>query len=396
MVPLPGYNVSVESSKIQSEPPMSQLTNRKSSRQQRFELLCRRLCDIAYKEGPGAKMPTALELRDNMGVSMATLASALRELESQNIIVRKHGVGIYVSPNLHQKSIALVCDPAFFSVSNLSPFWSMLIEYSRHRATEHNEAFSLHLATPAGTGQPPLQETLWSDIQNGRIDGLIAIGLDLQAAEWLEEREVKFVTFAGPGPYRVTMDGAMLAQIAVRELVKEGCQRIAYWGGLSPHRHLEPEKPDSVSPVQVAMEETLKELAWPFDASLIEDNRHLIPEGGVVTISVQEQGYHTAMRVFSRPKNEWPDGIYIGDDIMTQGALAALQKLDLRAGRDVKMASHANRGSSVLMGYEDDLILIEQDPMEVVQALFDLLEPLLDGRKPPQNEIAIMPKLRRS
>jgi DNA-binding LacI/PurR family transcriptional regulator len=153
-------------------------------------------------------------------------------------------------------------------------------------------------------------------------------------------------------------------------------------------------------PVETSLEKTYRETlelhGLPLDASLVKTNRHLIPENGIVTISVQEQGYHSVLSLFEGPKDSWPDGIFINDDIMTQGALAALQKLELRAGRDILIATHANRGSNVLMGYEDSLIVIEQDPLDVVQALFDLLEPLLDGRQPEQKHIVLMPQLRHS
>ncbi|GGA62578.1 GntR family transcriptional regulator [Ornithinibacillus halotolerans] len=49
-----------------------------------------------YKENE--KLPSEFELAKNLGVSRATLREALRLLEEDNIVTRKHGVGTFVNP----------------------------------------------------------------------------------------------------------------------------------------------------------------------------------------------------------------------------------------------------------------------------------------------------------
>ncbi len=49
-----------------------------------------------YKEND--KLPSEFELSKSLGVSRATLREALRLLEEDNIIVRRHGVGTFVNP----------------------------------------------------------------------------------------------------------------------------------------------------------------------------------------------------------------------------------------------------------------------------------------------------------
>jgi len=49
-----------------------------------------------YKENE--KLPSEFELSKTLGVSRATLREALRLLEEENIIVRRHGVGTFVNP----------------------------------------------------------------------------------------------------------------------------------------------------------------------------------------------------------------------------------------------------------------------------------------------------------
>ncbi|AHA30055.1 GntR family transcriptional regulator [Exiguobacterium sp. Leaf187] len=51
--------------------------------------------DGVYKEGE--KLPSEFELSKQLGVSRATLREALRILEDENIVIRKHGVGTFIN-----------------------------------------------------------------------------------------------------------------------------------------------------------------------------------------------------------------------------------------------------------------------------------------------------------
>jgi len=107
-----------------------------------------------------------------------------------------------------------------------------------------------------------------------------------------------------------------------------------------------------------------------------------------------EQGYRTATEVFGAPRREWPDGIVVTDDMMTRGALVALQNMGVRVGEDVEIATHANRGSKALLGYDHRLTLVEVDPARVVSKMFGLLETLMDGGLPAKRLYTITPRLR--
>jgi DNA-binding LacI/PurR family transcriptional regulator len=74
--------------------------------------------------------------------------------------------------------------------------------------------------------------------------------------------------------------------------------------------------------------------------------------------------------------------------------LTALQRLGLRLGDDIKIATHANRGSPALLGWENELTMIEVDPEEIVHRMFDILERLMKGDAPVQTVYEVTPRLR--
>ncbi|MBC8136122.1 MAG: GntR family transcriptional regulator [Fibrella sp.] len=376
-------------------------------KQTKFQEVCGRLTDMAHQLGPDAKLPTVLQLRDRLGVSIATLNSVLTELETQRVVRRRHGVGIYVAPDIRQHRVALICDPSFFRVAGTSPFWGLLVEKVRQRAEQEREAFSFHFALEVadksfadkpsdelGDTNPYLPENMIEDLRAGRVDAVLGVGLPQITADWIERQDIPFVAFAGPGKYIFGLDSNEIIRRGVTHLCEQGCRKIGYWGAISPHRYVSPSPDPSANPVYV---ETLAANGRAFDPDLVWDNQHLIPAGGGVhTLSHQEQGYHAAMEAFGThtDRMDWPDGIFSADDMATQGLLTALQRLGIQVGEEIKIATHANAGSPALLGWEDRITRLEVDPAEIVGGMFDTVEDLLHGKEPKAGFIEVKPRLR--
>ena len=87
------------------------------------------------------------------------------------------------------------------------------------------------------------------------------------------------------------------------------------------------------------------------------------------------------------------DGLISDDDMMTRGILAALHENGTVLNERLQIATHANKNSPALMGYERNLILLQIDPHEIVNAMFSLLEPMMEGRKIEKTKRYIKPKL---
>ncbi len=362
---------------------------------------------MAHQLGPDAKLPTVLQLRDRLGVSIATLNSVLTELETQRVVRRRHGVGIYVAPDIRQHRICLICDPSFFRVAGSSPFWGLLVEQVRRRAEAERENFSFHFGLEVadksfadstsdelGVGDPFLPESMIEDLRGGRVDAVLGVGLPQITADWIERESIPFVSFAGPGKYILGLDSDEIIRLGVRNLCEQGCKRISFWSSVAPHRFAQP---DTNSRAVAVFVEELVAGGLTFDSELVWDNQHLIPEGGGVhSLSHQEQGYHAAMEAFGphTDPSDWPDGIFSSDDMVTQGVLTALQRLGIQVDETIRIATHANAGSPALLGWEDRITRLEVDPAEIVGGMFDTVEDLLHGKTPENTVVVVKPRLR--
>lgn len=373
--------------------------------------VCAQLSDLAHRLGPDARLPTIVEMRREMGVSLTTLSSALGELEARQVIYRVHGVGIFVSPQI-RRSVVLLCAPHFFATATTSPFWNILVEEAERRAALGNESFSLHFATPAPRRDPnsaPLHEGLLADIRAGRVHGIGAVGLNRDDTEWIEAQGAPVVAFAAPGRYAVNIDNDAVARLGTQALQAQGCRRIGFWRPAWGFATGAADAPSSNLPLSrrtsdeaKAFRRALRGCKLPFDAALVRDNR--VSTVGALVESHQEQGYRAAFEVFggktkargtkARRAKALPDGLVISDDMMTHGALVALQKLGVRVGRDIQIATHSNRGSMVLLGREDELTRLEIDPAQVAQTMFETLEKLMIGESVEARNVLIKPILK--
>jgi DNA-binding LacI/PurR family transcriptional regulator len=346
---------------------------------------------------PDAKLPTMRELCATLGVSPMTVNRALSELEAQGVIYRRQGSGTFVAPrsNVAAPGVALVYSRTLMG-ENASPFGTILLNEAERRARELNERFSLFLAMPPG--ETPIHPDLQYAVENRRVRGVLYAGeRNPAAAKWLKEHNVPIValSFRPFVPHRVKIDHVQLVRLGVKTLAEQGSRRIGLVMPLG--RGIGRDKTGHFPELE-ALQSALKqhrieyspELVWRADEHNAEFH---------TTETNFEQGVRAARELLaSRGRKALnasaPDGLVISDDMMTRGVLKVFRELRVVAGQDVRIATHSNRGSNVLAGHETELTAIEIDPAEIVQAMFDLLETLMAGKKPTLNVISIKPHSR--
>ena len=354
------------------------------------------LTELARQLGPDAKMPTMQELSQSLQVSMMTLNRALSELEAQGVITRRQGSGTYVAPRPSQRTIGLVYDRDIFQ-SGASPFCGLLVDEARRRAASGDEKFSFYFAVDSASGAP-VHEDLEVAIASRKLDGVLFVGEgNPQAARWLQKQKIPLVALAYTpiAPWRVKIDWPQLARLGVENLAAQGCRKIGLWipigTGLGRARG---EK--SFAELD-AFRDALKAAKLPYDAKLVWQLQNLTDEVRAEPgVTNQEQGYRAAFETFGEDKNNAPDGLIILDDMMTRGALVALEQLNVSVGpgtTDLKIVTHFNRGADTLSGHENEVTTIAVDAGEIAQAMFSMLETLIDGDKPDTSPILIAPRV---
>ena len=136
---------------------------------------------MAHEVGAGGQMPSIRQLGADLGVSLSTLNAALAELEDRNVIRRRQGSGIFVSPSLNRRNLCLLCDPGILLDFGTSPVWSQLVEAARQRAGDLDEALTIHFTqvSPEVSAETALHERLARDIAAGNVHGVLSIGLPM-------------------------------------------------------------------------------------------------------------------------------------------------------------------------------------------------------------------------
>ncbi|HEY3332983.1 MAG TPA: substrate-binding domain-containing protein [Capsulimonadaceae bacterium] len=358
-------------------------------RQPKLMNVCEQLTGIAQELGGGAKMPTVTQLCDSLTVSRGTLHKALGELERQKIVSRVHGNGIFVSSRLGLKTIGFV---HAMSESMSSPFWDLLLSGAQERASAGHEQFNFYLGA-RGTNGHNLPIELMNAERAGRLQGLIFIGQPSdEALQWVSDHNMPMVGFANSRMrYRVQPVSELVPSLGVDYLARTGCRRLGLWRPFGLWQRSEGYDP-SIIDYPALFQAGLRDHELPSDPTYSWRQREKEAQwvDGVLEDkcpaeleSLQEQGYRAVREVLGAlERSQWPDGLILTNDVFARGVLVGLQRLGVQIGEDIHVVSHANAGSTMLLGYEDQIAVAEFDPAAITSELFSLLETLMSGREP--------------
>ncbi|HEY3331942.1 MAG TPA: substrate-binding domain-containing protein [Capsulimonadaceae bacterium] len=356
-----------------------------------------RLIGLAQRSAPGDKLASVQELCKSLSVSNKTLDIVLRQLESEKVITRKRGVGIFVRNEGRERlghTVCLIGDPAFFLGEGHSPFYDIILEEAQNRVKVRRENFEFHLAKPHTSEGIPLNASLINEITNGRVHGILAIGTNERLCNWLLEQGVPFVGYAASAKFRVRTPFEAVVECALPALRERGCKRISYWPSVRTGRQSVEERLALLAAHRDQFTNGLEKYGMPHFPELVQQPVIYIDSiQENVTVSQEEQGVQLARNVFSRSIPSVPDGVLIDDDVMARGALKALHDLGVQVGRDVHFATICNKGSSVLRENQEPLVRIEIDPYRLVQGMLQVLDSLMDGRIPQYPTLNILPNL---
>lgn len=325
------------------------------------QLLGEKLFEMCMKAGPSAQLPSFRDLCRSFEVSKTTLDNALSELEQRRMIVRHHGKGIYTSPSVGQRTVGVVLGGDIFSAA-YSPYWRLLLQAAKEQLIEAGMRFHAYFDLPSGDDATATHQQLEEDLRAKRLDGLLLIARQSEEeVAWMEKWDIPLVVLPSNKAWGVA--SAPFYDKAILELAQRGCKRVV-WMGLGSEPTLQP--------IGDAMGK----------AGLPSGQDQFWTSSLILTWSSREELARRIMDRMWAAASPPVDGLILDDDTMTKAVVDTLERQGLTVGRDVMIATAANKGSPVLQDIASKLILFENDPKLLAHAAMEMLETLMKGKHP--------------
>lgn len=198
--------------------------DRALERRPRVKEACILLQDMSRKLGPEAKLPTILELQAQLGMSVKTLASAVRELEQRQVLRSVNGVGIYVArekKRVFTGNIGFMTSGALSYIQNMT-YWGLIWAGIRAKSAEsdRNLLFIDNVET----------FNSWE-----KIDGLVLDDMNPVYTLATPPKSLPCISLLNPMPgiACVGAEDFRGTYLATRHLISLGHRRIAYLSTLN-------------------------------------------------------------------------------------------------------------------------------------------------------------------
>ncbi len=333
---------------------------------------------LAVARGAGGKLPTVRELSQQFAQPVREIDKALLPLERRGLVQRKHGSGIYVTDRIRQKTIGVAFGGDIYR-PDYSPFWALLLKAVRDEAGERSLQHQVYIDISDQRDKPGSHTQLFNDLEEQRLDGLLLLSPHWNPAGMCELRAsgVPLVVLGGSEPtdWSVIIDWRPLIRRAGSELARQGCRHV---GLMMPPSH---------HPI---IEAALRQ-AGATDVRIDDWSRETW-ERGIHDASTNE----TCARLLTRrmiaaaATTPLPDALVSLEDTATRGAITALLQAGLHPGRDIRVITAENKGSSVLEPYAADITRFALHPRACMKAALAMLETLMAGGTPRENPVRVM------
>lgn len=331
----------------------------------------------------GTCLPSYAEMIRTYGVHQSVIDKALREFDEEKLIVREHGRGMFVSPRAAQRTIGIVFGRNVFD-AGVSPVNQLMLRYAEKRSCIHTENASFFINIPQVPVEPygiRVCRDLLDAMESSRFDGVLLMTTrGKHESEWLASYGAPLVIGTNLSHLTCNAVGISMehqeavARLGTEALVRQGCKRI---GMISMAGHQRDQGFfDDINAFRSVLEshhlEFCPELFWDRNPKPPEDSSSQ-------PVSNEMIGYQAASDLLANGLDF--DGLVCTDDMAMRGFLARMRELELKPGRDLKIATHVNRDVPVLLGYENCLTMIEVNTDEYVNQAFSLLDRLMAGEK---------------
>ena len=325
--------------------------------------------EIVQKYRAGSKIDTIVDLAKRFEVSKAVISQAIVILAREGLLDRRHGSGLFVKDARAEKLIGILLDPDI-AHPRTSHFHLKVAQLLRQFFAGHGFRTRLYpgFREPDNVAPKLTCPDFLPDVQAHKLCGVAAVSTRADA-EWLEPLEQQGVPVVGGrmDSHAVLFDYPLFAREAVRRLCEQGCRKIAMIGGDGSLV--------AGAGGTVAFRSELQVQGVAVVESWIK---------GDIQQNVAGAGWNQFREIWSA-RSEKPDGLLLLDDMLFRDVSIAIMELGIRVPEQLRIVSHANKGSEMFFPFP--VTLLEIDPQPCAEKMGTMLLQLLNGEAVPHPQV---------
>ncbi len=310
---------------------------------------------LTTEVSPGERLPAIPALAAALGVSPTTLRLAQSVLIQEGLLDARHGSGVYATDRVRQRVIGIVSETDLLH-PRATPFVSEIARLLRDALMARGLRTELYVGTvvPGNTPVTPTCPRFFEDLDAGRLDGVAVVNAP-RVKPWLRLEAQSAVPLVSVPRDVLVPDEEHMVGLGVRQLQAQGCRRLAMlgWGGRSLR----------------------KAFGKAVAGSGLETREDWIRTDFHPWLTAA--GWEEFREVWSAHSDR-PDGLLILDDGLFTEAVVAICELNIRVPGQMRVVTHANKGSRVR--YPFPVTLLQNDPALAAEILETKLVSLMEGR----------------
>ena len=333
----------------------------KERRTPRYEIVTSQLRKTIHSLDVGEMLPSARKLASRFSVSYLTMDKAINILVQEGHLRRYHGRGTVVSDRLSVGEFAIVIRPQLLTSEGSSYYRiasNLLIERIQKKYPKLQ--VKLHVGKITSTGD---EFAASLDLLDPRVlpylRGVFCFHRLFELGDKLEDSGVPIVSVGdhrSDSKNNVYFDYSTILSLGVKHLAERGCRSVGLLGSAGFLKN---------SFVELSRANGLK-YKDEWIVACTEPKEQIY----------EADGYEGFLRFWNQT-DEHPDGVVIADDIICQGALRAISKLNIKLPDDLLLVSHASSGLD--FPYHLTPTKIEFDISDQADEAIEMMVKLLEG-----------------